>query len=178
MWNCPQMNVIGPYWWKGMTWCLSQCWPRSMSPYLATRPQWVNRLESYFLIVAIPLKELQPIKVNDAIHFGWLMIKVNLLKLKTFGENISISMQFEIPYPKWMCHMPRSNRNVLITEQIHNAEVHGTHRAMGYIYFSVLYVSTHDDVIKWKHFPRYCPLCGEFTGPRWIPRTKASDAEL
>ena len=22
------------------------------------------------------------------------------------------------------------------------------------------------------------PLCGEFTGPRWIPRTKASDAEL
>ena len=21
------------------------------------------------------------------------------------------------------------------------------------------------------------PLCGEFTGPRWIPRTKASDAE-
>ena len=28
--------------------------------------------------------------------------------------------------------------------------------------------------IKWKHFPRYWP----FTGPRWIPRTKASDAEL
>ena len=23
-----------------------------------------------------------------------------------------------------------------------------------------------------------CPLCGEFTGPRWIPRTGASDAEL
>ena len=22
------------------------------------------------------------------------------------------------------------------------------------------------------------PLCGEFTGHRWIPRTKASDAEL
>ena len=22
------------------------------------------------------------------------------------------------------------------------------------------------------------PLCGKFTGPRWIPRTKASDAEL
>ena len=22
----------------------------------------------------------------------------------------------------------------------------------------------HDDVIKWKHFPRYWPLCGEFTG--------------
>ena len=36
----------------------------------------------------------------------------------------------------------------------------------------------HDDVIKWKHFPRYWPLCGEFTGHRWIPHTKASDAEL
>ena len=32
----------------------------------------------------------------------------------------------------------------------------------------------HDDVIKWKHFPRYW----EFTGPQWIPPTKASDAEL
>ena len=40
------------------------------------------------------------------------------------------------------------------------------------------FLSAHDDVIKWKHFPRYWPLCGEFTGPRWIPRTKASDAEL
>ena len=35
----------------------------------------------------------------------------------------------------------------------------------------------HDDVIKWKHL---CGkhLCGELTGPRWIPHTKASDAEL
>ena len=36
----------------------------------------------------------------------------------------------------------------------------------------------HDDVIKWKHFPRLWPLCGEFTGDRWILRTKASDSEL
>ena len=37
----------------------------------------------------------------------------------------------------------------------------------------------HDDVIKWKHFFRVTgPLGGEFTGPRWIPLTKASDAEL
>ena len=36
----------------------------------------------------------------------------------------------------------------------------------------------HDGVIKWKHFPRYWPLWGEFTVHRWIPRTKASDAEL
>ena len=36
----------------------------------------------------------------------------------------------------------------------------------------------HDDVIIWKHLPRYWPLCGEFTGNRWIPLTKAGDAEL
>ena len=38
--------------------------------------------------------------------------------------------------------------------------------------------SSHYDVIKWKHFHVAGHLCGEFTGPRWIPRTKASDAEL
>ena len=36
----------------------------------------------------------------------------------------------------------------------------------------------HDDVIKWKHFPRHWPFVREFTGDGWIPRTKASDAEL
>ena len=39
-------------------------------------------------------------------------------------------------------------------------------------------LKSHDDVIKWKHFPRYWPFVREFTGPRWIPRTQASDAEL
>ena len=38
--------------------------------------------------------------------------------------------------------------------------------------------TVHDDVIKWKHFPRYWPLCGEFTGHRRIPLTKASDTDL
>ena len=37
----------------------------------------------------------------------------------------------------------------------------------------------HDDVMKWKHFPCYwLLLCGEFTGHRWIPLTKASDGAL
>ena len=37
---------------------------------------------------------------------------------------------------------------------------------------------SHDDVSKWKHFPRHWPLWGESTGHRWIPLTKASDAKL
>ena len=28
----------------------------------------------------------------------------------------------------------------------------------------------HDDVIKWKHFPRYWPFVREFIGHLWIPR--------
>ena len=34
----------------------------------------------------------------------------------------------------------------------------------------------HDDVIKWKHFPRYWPFVRGIH--RWIPRTKDGDAEL
>ena len=41
----------------------------------------------------------------------------------------------------------------------------------------------HDDIIKWKHFPRYWPFVrgthrSSVTGSRWISLTKASDAEL
>ena len=35
--------------------------------------------------------------------------------------------------------------------------------------------AAHDDVIKWSHFPRYWPLCGEFTGDRWRPVTRSFD---
>ena len=36
--------------------------------------------------------------------------------------------------------------------------------------------TSHDDVIKWKHFQRYWPFVRGIH--RWIPRPKASDAEL
>ena len=36
----------------------------------------------------------------------------------------------------------------------------------------------HDDVINGNIFRVTGHLFGEFTGPRWIPRTKASDAEF
>ena len=36
----------------------------------------------------------------------------------------------------------------------------------------------HDDVIKWKHFPRYWPFVRGSTDLRWISLIKASDAEL
>ena len=45
-----------------------------------------------------------------------------------------------------------------------------------FVHYSWLWI--HDDVIKWKHFPRHWPFVRESTGQRWIPLTKASDAEL
>ena len=36
---------------------------------------------------------------------------------------------------------------------------------------------SHDDVIKWKHFPRNWPFVRGIHRSRWIPHTKASDAE-
>ena len=36
----------------------------------------------------------------------------------------------------------------------------------------------HDDVIKWKQFLRYWPFVRGIHRSRWIPRTKASAAEL
>ena len=46
-----------------------------------------------------------------------------------------------------------------------------------YLYYTYIYITRY--VIKWQHFPRYWPfVCREFTGHRWIPRTKTSDAKL
>ena len=38
--------------------------------------------------------------------------------------------------------------------------------------------NTHDDVMKWKYFPRYWPYVRGIHRSRWFPRTKASDAGL
>ena len=57
-------------------------------------------------------------------------------------------------------------------------------------YIDKMYHTIHENVMTWTHFPHMMTssngnifrvtghLCGKFTGPRWIPCTKASDAEL
>ena len=51
-------------------------------------------------------------------------------------------------------------------------------------YLPVLYQAickinkSHDDLIKWKHFPRNWPFVRGIHRSRWIPHTKASDAVL
>ena len=77
--------------------------------------------------------------------------------------------------------IPKSWHIILLTVNCIN-----THLLSAYIVYSQLLCDCpwelaptirRDDVIKWKHFSRYWRLIyGEFTGQRWIPRTKASDA--
>ena len=43
---------------------------------------------------------------------------------------------------------------------------------------AVTFWAIHDDIIKWKHFPRNWPFVRRIHRSRWIPHTKASDAEL
>ena len=56
-------------------------------------------------------------------------------------------------------------RNVYITNKLNMAAPKNSHKI-------------HDGAIKSKHFPCYSPFVRETTGHRWIPLTKASDAEL
>ena len=58
LWQCPELYATRPYWWwvniglgnglmpPGTCHYLNQCWPRSMSPYAVSRPQWDNTVKS------------------------------------------------------------------------------------------------------------------------------------
>ena len=53
------------------------------------------------------------------------------------------------------------------------------HTIRALLWFAVVwYWPIHDDVIKWKHFPRYWPFVRGNDRSPVIPRTKASDVEL
>ena len=40
----PRVPMISQHCLTAQSHCLSQCWPRFMSPYVVTRPQWVNSM--------------------------------------------------------------------------------------------------------------------------------------
>ena len=52
---------------------------------------------------------------------------------------------------------------------------YGDHKAMctWFVWFCVMLTSSNGNIFRVTG-----PLCGEFTGPRWIPLIKASDADL
>ena len=56
------------------------------------------------------------------------------------------------------------------------AEYH-KHRSSSHVTARTVH-RAHDDVIKWKHFPRNWPFVRGIQRSLWSPHTKASDAEL
>ena len=68
------------------------------------------------------------------------------------------------------CFLSYCNLPCIISNLAPSA-LHHTHPAS-------IFHDDNDDIIKWKHFPRYWPLVRRIHRSRWIPHAKASDAEF
>ena len=71
------------------------------------------------------------------------------------------------------CYHPFSDsRDIYLTKNHHenySPKMVPTNPTGSWTNVSFHEVAFHDDVIKWKHFPRNWPLCGEFIGPGEFP---------
>ena len=163
-----------------MAWCcqaishyLSHYWARSLSPCGVTRPQ--SRLDSDLTKVHVDPIGITPALVsgnglarskrhaiiwsNDAPIHRRIFASLKYVFTQTgqhFGNDI-----FKLIFHENYCV------TVFTTSLVHRSR-------NGYNSIQ----NQHHDVMKWKHFRVTGHLCGEFTGHRWIPRTKATDAKL
>ena len=103
----------------------------------------------------------------------------------TGGGDYQLWWKVELAIASWITHVELTNRRYSVTWRyelkyyIINSFARGRCGSdFKSIFSEHMLCSWHDDVTKWKHFRVTGHLWGEFTGPRWIPRTKASDAEL
>ena len=98
-----------------MAWChqatshyLSQCWPRSLSPYGATRPQWVNSLAPGRCVC--DFKSVIFEHIIDYIHKNlWICSEVNATGPKWWWVNIGSGNIG----PDLFCHMASLVHNEL-----------------------------------------------------------------
>ena len=136
--------------------------------------------------------------VKLSLHPGYLFLAIwpRTTEEASFKKNCSVSYNQRLPW-KWCQRLffnrvqVRNIRNasffsnaILCSIVISNDLLHSRdHRASWKINGQVYRLA--NNVNSWwchriETVPRYWPfkLCVEFTGQRWIPRTKASDAEL
>ena len=104
----------------------------------------------------------------------WIFFLNEFLVTGVFSSEITIFILFG--YDNYWVNFEK-NDGLALGHQ-HQQLFLGIERWIIYIYIYSQSWTPHDDVIKWKHFRVAGHLCEEFTGPRWIPDTKASDAEL
>ena len=101
---------------QGMTWChqltshyLNQCWPRSLSPYGITRPQWVNQLyPSTKNFVALKKKTQTCHDANFVISGDTLEVLVNTASSVAANDDkvgimtIVFFFVYDIHYHSWL----------------------------------------------------------------------------
>ena len=136
-----------------MAWCrqatshyLSQCWPRSLSPYGVTRPQWVNS---------------SPPGQNSR-HFT-----DNIFRYISVNENFCILVEISL---KFVPKGPINNKTTLVSLQWRHNEHDGisNHHHL-HCLLNCWFRCRSKKALKALH---HWPLWGEFTGDQWIPRTK------
>ena len=78
-------------------------------------------------------------------------------------DNIIISL-----HGNWIDSTCNTNAHRVVNTQFFTSMYMQLHKTIWiyHILLNIYYISWrfHDDVIKWKHFPRYCPYCPPVTG--------------
>ena len=106
---------------------------------------------------------------------------VNLVTI--YRRDTHVAVYFKIPckcisgccfriYCQWICW----GADILLSGLWFETQCGKSH--LDYTAANVPFILVMMTSSKWNIFRVTGPLCGEFTGPRWIPLTKASDAEL
>ena len=102
-----------------MAWCrqapshyLSQCWPRSWSPYGITRPQWVNALATWLFFQ----QTVQADKKQNITDLYYWPLVASLHKGPAMWKAFTccdVIMRWIISWPPWpCCFMTSSNGNI------------------------------------------------------------------
>ena len=159
-----------------MAWCrpgnkpLSEPMMVSLPTHICvTRPQWVNTWKSCQILwdcvchvtwwyhdMETPSALLTHCEGNPP---------VDPHKVPAVMETVEQTFEGPSTWGAMMLLWHHCNGTMLSVFQVIRSLVPGTHHI-------------HDDVIKWKYFPCYWPFVPGIHWSRWIPRTKASDAEL
>ena len=100
------------------------------------------------------------VHTNDFFRSSCISVMYSVHVSKHFWEHVTIEFIQEQP----TCIQVQLFRGMILRTQ-HESWCHSCN-------------NPHDDVIKWKHFPRNWPFVRGIHRSRWIPHTKASDAEL
>ena len=113
--------------------------------------------------------------IPQALHIDRFITTLTSKARRYFAENLQLKLSALTWLRYESCHwymIPKLKSKLLGKPKIYTGDKTSLYRRYSDI------VTFHDNVIKWKHFPRYCPLVRVIHRLRWIPLTKASDAEL